>query len=143
LKINIKQIIVLVLVVALDLTASSCLFVKNKEAAQRAADKFHNQLNAGQYRDIYLQSGEGFKKSTSEADAVALFEAIHRKLGAVKQARPTSWRVNSSPMGSLTILTFDTDFEAGKAAEEFAFQGNGGEVVLFGYHVNSPLLITR
>ena len=68
------------------LIVASCSFTKGKQTSERAVARFHEQFNAGQYHDIYAQSDEGFRKVTSEQDAVALFDAIRRKLGTVKNA---------------------------------------------------------
>jgi hypothetical protein len=143
LRINAKRTIAVTFTIALSLAVNSCSLTKNKATAEQAVTKFHNQLNVGQFRDIYVQSHEGFKKGTNEADAVALFEAIHRKLGLVQKATATSWRVNTTPMGTLTVLTYDVDFTEGKAMEQFAFQVKGETALLFSYNVNSPLLITK
>ena len=77
----------LILFACIALLFSSCSFGKHKEAAEKAVVKFHQQLSVGQYRDIYVQCGQKFRDSTSEADAIALFEAVHRKLGSVVNTR--------------------------------------------------------
>ncbi len=138
-----KQTIILSFIVALQFAVSSCSLTKGKEMGERAVDQFHNQFNAGQYYEIYGQSDEGFRKSTSEADTVALFEAVHRKLGTVKNANQTNWYVNATPTGTVITLTYDVQYSEGKGTEQFVFQVRGDKALLFNYNVNSPLLITK
>ncbi len=110
---------------------------------ERAVEQFHGQFNAGRYHEIYTQSDEGFRNSTSEADTVALFEAVRRKLGTVKHAEQTTWRVNATTGGSLIVLAYMVEYSEGKATEEFVFQVRGDKALLLNYNVNSPLLITK
>ncbi len=130
-------------VVTLLLVVSSCSFTKSKEIGERAVAQFHDQFNAGKYHEIYSQSDEGFRKSTSEADTVALFDAVRRKLGTVKNAKQTTWYVNATPAGTKITLGYDVDFTDGKATEQFVCQVNGDKASLFNYNVTSPLLITK
>jgi hypothetical protein len=142
-KIRTKQKLSLVLVTVLLVTSNSCSLTKGKGIAEAAVAQFHNQYNAGQFRDIYSQTDEGFKKSASEADFVALLEALHRKLGTVKQANQAGWGVNATPMGTMATLAYEVEFSEGKGTEQFVFHISGDKAMLYNYNVNSPLLITK
>lgn len=139
-KTKIQCLFLVFLLVALQV---SCGAKKGKENAERAVEKFHTQLNAGQFREIYLESDAGFREATSEADAVALFEAIHRKLGTVQQATPSGGHVNATTGGTFVMLGYDVQFSEGKGVEQFVFKVNGDKASLYNYNVNSPLLITK
>ena len=146
LRITIRKTILLAFFVALQFAFCSCSLTKRKEMGERAVDQFHNQFNAGQYHEIYTQSDEGFRKSTSEADTVALFEAVRRKLGTVKNANQTTWHVNTTPAGpagTVITLAYDVEYSEGKGIEQFVFQVRGDKALLRNYNVNSPLLITK
>jgi Protein of unknown function (DUF4019) len=140
LRIKIKDFI---LFACVALLFSSCSLGKHKEAAEKAVTKFHRQLNAGQYREIYVQCGQKFRESTSEADAIALFDGVRRKLGSVVNTKQSGWNVNTTPGGTFVRLGYETDFSEGKGREEFVFEMNNGQALLVGYNVNSPLLITK
>jgi hypothetical protein len=133
----------LILTAALLVTGNGCSLTKGKEFGERAVAKFHDQFNSEQYHEIYVQSDEGFRKAASEADALALFEAVHRKLGMVKNSTQTGWHVNATPMGTMVNLVYDVEFSEGKGSEQFVFRVNGDEALLYNYNVNSPLLITK
>jgi hypothetical protein len=138
-----KQLTSLIFVGALLLTAGACGITKHKENAEQAVTKFHQQLNAAQYHEMYVQSDKGFQDSTSEADAVAIFEGVHRKLGNVNNATSAGWHVNATPGGTFVTLGYNVDFSEGKGTEQFVFKMNGNQALLFNYNVNSPLLITK
>jgi hypothetical protein len=138
-----KQLASFILVCALSLTAGACGITKHKENAEKAVAKFHEQLNAEQYHEIYVQSDKLFQESASEPDMVALLGAVHAKLGTVKNATSQGWHVNATPQGTFVTLGYDVDFSEGKGQEEFAFKMNGNQALLVRYNINSPLLITK
>ena len=142
-RIETRQRLLLAFIGALLVVVNSCALTKSKEVGERAVGQFHNQFNAGQYHEIYAQSDEGFRKATSEADTLALFEAVRRKLGTVKNSNQTRWHVNATPAGTMVTLAYDVEFSEGKGTEEFVFHINDGKALLLNYNVNSPLLITK
>ena len=124
--------------------ASSCSLTKGKAIGERAVIQLHNQFNAEQYHDIYAHTDEGFRKVTSEQDMIALFEAVHRKLGTVKNSTPTGWHVNTTTAGTQVSLAYNTEFTEGNATEHFVFYVSGEDNArLFQYNINSPLLVTK
>ncbi len=131
------------LIVALIALTSSCSLGKGKELGESAAVQFHNQFNAGQYKEIYNQADEGFRKAAKESDVIALLEAVRRKLGTVKQSNQNGWSVNSTPTGTTVTLQYNTEFTEGNATEQFVFVVSGDKAVLYKYNINSPLLITK
>lgn|SRR5882724_10039925 len=133
----------LILVALLLALGSACSLTKGKGIAEAAVVKFHDQFNAGQYHEIYQQADDAFKKSASEDEFIALLEAVHRKLGTVKQAHSSGWGVNAMPTGTMATLSYDIDFSEGKGNEQFVFHISGDKAALHRYHVTSPLLITR
>ena len=142
-RIGSRQMLSLAFITALLLVVNSCSVTKGREIGEQAVVRFHNQFNAGQYHEIYAQSDEGFRKGTSEADTLALFEAVRRKLGTVKNSNQTGWRVNATPAGTMVTLGYDVEFSEGKGTEQFVFRLNGDKALLFHYNINSPLLITK
>jgi hypothetical protein len=131
------------LIVALIALTSSCSLGKGKELGESAVVQFHNQFNAGEYKEIYNQADEGFRNAAKETDVMALFEAVRRKLGTVKQSNQNGWRINSTPTGTTVTLQYATEFTEGIATEQFVFLVSGDKAVLYNYNINSPLLITK
>ena len=142
-NIGTKQKLSLVIITVLLVTCNSCSLTKGKGIAEAAVAQFHNQYNAGQFREIYNQADEGFKKSASETDFVTLLEALRRKLGTVSQSNQAGWGVNATPMGTMATLAYEVEFSEGKGTEQFVFHISGDKAMLYNYNVNSPLLITK
>lgn len=142
-KTETRQIICLTLLATLLLVGSSCSFTKGKAIGERAVVQFHNQFNAGQYHEIYAQSDEGFRKASSEEDTLTLLDAVRQKLGTVKQADQKGWHVNATPAGTMVSLTYEVEFSEGKGTEDFVFHISGDKALLYNYHINSPLFITK
>ena len=142
-RIETKRALLITFTAGLLVTVISCSLTKGKKIGEDAVVQFHNQFNAGQYHEIYAQSDEGFRKATSEADTLALFDAVRRKLGTVKNSSQTGWHVNATPGGTVLTLVYDVEFSEGKGTEQFVFHVSGDKALLFNYNVNSPLFITR
>jgi Protein of unknown function (DUF4019) len=121
----------------------SCSLSKGKGIAEAGVAKFHDRYNAGKFNEIYADTDEKFKKVTSEAEWTTLLEALHRKLGVVKQSKSAGWGVNATPQGTMATLNYEVEFSEGKGTEQFVFHITGDQARLLGYHVNSPLLITK
>jgi hypothetical protein len=132
-----------VLIAALLLSTLCCSMTKDKEAAARAVEKFHGQLNQEQYHDIYAQASEEFRKATSEEELTTFLSAVHRKLGALKSADQTGWHVNYTTFGTIVTLGYDSTFDEGKAAEQFIWRVSGDQAILIRYDINSPAFIMK
>lgn len=131
------------LIVTLFMFVACASLTKGKAAAESAANRFHQQINAEKYGEIYTQADDKFRSVVKEAESKALFEAIHRKLGNVKNATLSNWRVNATTGGTFVSLAYDTEFTEGRGMEQFDFLVSGERASLINYNINSPLLITK
>ncbi len=138
-----RKRLLLSLFIALIPFASACSMGEHKKVAERAVERFHAQLNAEQYHDIYTQAAEEFRNGSSDEDLTKLLSAIHRKLGNVTASNQVGWRVNYTPAGTIVAVGCNTEFTEGKATEDFSWRVSGNNAVLVGYNVNSPTLITK
>jgi hypothetical protein len=113
-------------------------------AAEPAVIKFHQQFNEKQFAQIYAESSDKMKEAASEKELVDLLEAVHRKLGTVKDAKSTSWYVNTTPLGTMVTLTYEIEFsQDAKGTEQFIYEVSGETATLVNYNINSPQLVTR
>lgn len=133
-----KLILTVVLVLGV-----SCSLQKYRTTGENAVSKFHGQLNAEQYHEIYVQTDDGFRKATSEQQLTEYLQAVHRKLGEAKDAKQVGWRVNATTAGTQVFLAYRTTFAEGDATEEFVFIVNGNNSRLLRYNIESPTLITK
>jgi hypothetical protein len=98
-------------------------------------------LNAEEFAAIYADSGPDMKKASTQADMVALFAAIHRKLGNFQSGAVGSWYDNSTTKGDVVTITYDAKYERAPAIETFVWRIDGGHALLRGYFINSTYLI--
>ena len=81
------------------LAVASCGGKQQIANAETAVTQFHAQLNAGNFDQIYTDSDAAMKNASSQEKFVALLDAIHRKLGAVKSANRQSFFMNYGTSG--------------------------------------------
>ncbi|HVY69110.1 MAG TPA: DUF4019 domain-containing protein [Verrucomicrobiae bacterium] len=131
---------VLLAVVGL-LTLASCGFGKSKEIAAKSVTTFHQEYNNSKFGEIYSGATPAFKTATKEGDFLKFIEAVHRKLGPFQTATQSGWQVNATTSGKFVVLSFNSQFENGAAAETFTFVVSGESAALQKYNINSPVLI--
>ncbi|MHA3773092.1 hypothetical protein ACXR0O_16290 [Verrucomicrobiota bacterium sgz303538] len=122
---------------------AGCGATKGKASAEKTVAKFHEQLNKGDFKGIYSAAHADFKSASTEKDFVALLNAVHRKLGAIKSSKQIGWRVNSFNFQTNVLLNYKTTFAGGDAVESFNCRIDGDKAVLLGYNINSNALITK
>lgn len=61
--------------------------INGKAIAEPAVARFHERLKARDFEGMYESTSDEFKAATAKAQILALFEAIDRKLGALKEAK--------------------------------------------------------
>jgi hypothetical protein len=130
-------------VTALMAALCGCSMSADTTTAEQAVPKFHEQLDAGRFDEIWDQSADELKKVTQHQEFVDLLAAVHRKLGNTKSADRTGWNVNYQISGSFVTLGYKTVFAEGDAQEQFVFRLKDKTAQLVGYHINSMALITK
>jgi hypothetical protein len=131
------------LLIALAFTLSACSGSADVASAKLAVMRFHELLDASRFTEIFEQSSDDLKKASTQAEFVALLEAVHRKLGDTKSAVDQTWNVNYHTSGKFITLTYKTVYSEGEAAEQFVFQMQGNSAALVGYHINANALIVK
>jgi hypothetical protein len=117
---------------------------KNTSLAEDAVTQFHSQLDAEQYAALYAGADPNFHGATSEAQFTKLLQAIHHKLGSVRQANLSRWNTSwYAGTGTTVTLVYDTTFSAGSGTEQFTWHISDNRAMLYGYHINSDDLIEK
>ncbi|HEY1604734.1 MAG TPA: hypothetical protein VGF77_03980 [Allosphingosinicella sp.] len=75
------------LIVGAAALLAGCSAMKDEAAAGQAAAHFHQLLDAGRYDAIYDASTPELKASSPKPNFIRFLDAVHRKLGAVKDAK--------------------------------------------------------
>ena len=126
----------------LALTLVACSPGESVANATKQIERFHAQVNAGQYHQIYVDSDRQLKDVTTEKDIVSLLGAVHDKLGTFQTGKQVGWNVNVGTGGTITTLTIESQYERGKATETFRYGGDE-QPKLVGYNINSNDMMTR
>lgn len=117
---------------------------QNVELAKENVGVFHAQLDTEQYNAIYAAADDKFHSATTEAEFAKLLQAIHSKLGTVRQAnlrnKGVAWYTGQ---GATVTLVYDTKFSDGAAAEQFVWHIKDNQATLYSYRINSNDLITK
>ncbi len=114
---------------------NGCLFA-NSNRAERAAEKFHEDFNAGNYRKIYEEGDDGvFKATYSESVFINRLEEIKKKLGAVKKSKFINSNERKHNRGTDVYVRYETEFANGKANESFTYVLIGDKILLGGYQI--------
>lgn len=141
----VRRLSLLALVCTATLFTCSCgSMTKDTTLAKQAVAGFHSQLDSGQYTAVYEAADPKLHAITSEPDFVKLLDAIHRKLGAVRDSNLQNWRAGwYVGQGATVVLTYNTTFSAGSGIEQFIWHIDNDRALLYGYHINSTDLIEK
>ena len=125
----------------LALGLAACNPVENFDEATDQIDRFQSHLSYGDVDEMYLMGSPMFRKSTSLADLRNQVGVISLRLGPVETTQRTSFNVNTTPAGTRTVVIMQTRFEQGEGVETYTFVGNGENMRLEGWNVNSSRLM--
>jgi len=136
---------------ALSAVLFSCCFIvscgssaKSVQLAKDSVGMFHAQLDTEQYNAIYQGADEKFHSASTEGDFTKLLQAIHSKLGTVKEANLRNTGVAwFAGQGASVTLVYDTKFTEGSGTEQFVWHIKDDRAALYGYHINSNDLISK
>ena len=134
-------VIMRVLFLSFAFLLASCSSSEVKDAAFAEVDRFHERYNAEDFAAILADADPEF--SQDDTQSLEFFTAIREKFGAYQSSAEPNWKVNYHTAGNRVFLVYQSEFENGAVTEEFTFSFSGEEVALYGYHVNSPLLVSQ
>lgn len=115
-------------------------FVRDKETAATAMDRFHARYDAGEYDKIYDTAGPDFQGENVRTDFLQLLAAVHHRLGNYKTCASQGWKTNSFGGDTSVELHYKTTFAEGKADETFTYTVSGTRATLRSYHVHADAL---
>jgi hypothetical protein len=127
------------------LLLSSCgSSTKSIELAQQDVEEFHTRLDTEQYGAIYASCDEKFHQATSEPEFTKLLEAVHRKLGSVRQSTLRNTGVAwFAGQGATVTLLYETKFAEGTGTEQFVWHIKDDGATLYRYNISSNEWVTR
>lgn len=129
-------------VVPVLLALAGCNIKQELNRADAAVASFHGKLDREQYDQLWSSSADGMKKASPQPEFVRFLKAIHTKLGNVNATHETGFNINENNGVTSVTVSYDTDFEKGKANETFVFLEEGQRLELLNYNINSMALVT-
>lgn len=119
----------------------SCSVDPDRQAAENAVEAFHTRLNAEKYQEIYVEADDQFRHASGESEITEFLAKVHRSLGILRRARETQLKVGYiQGLGAQVILSYDSEFEKGRAVEQFLFQMRDSKALRVRYDIKSPAL---
>jgi hypothetical protein len=123
-------------------TVHACDYSRDKLAAKRAEQDFHDAYNKSQFGAIYADTDFGFRRGETATGFVKRMAAQHDSLGGVVKAEPASAVGESDAKpGALVKQEYRTQFERGSAVEQFTWRvkDTGLEARLLSYRLRRPV----
>ncbi len=106
--------------------------------ASAAAHHFHEELNAGEYEQIYQEADPAFSPIAKHLRLVSFLNQVHTTLGNTSSERLTNLNLNVYNGSHFVVARFTTTFEKGTAQEEIVWRRDGNALRLWRYNINSP-----
>ncbi len=110
---------------------------RNYQMASAGAERFHQQLNAGEYDQIYENSTDEFRHWGSRDKLKEFFDNVRNKMGAAGKASTVGFHVNWRNGVVWVDQTLNTHFEKGKAQEYFVWKIQQDQPHLYNYRIDA------
>lgn len=132
-------------VVVLTFLAWQCgAAIRDRGSANIAVRHFHDELNDGQYEQVYREADRTLSQEEKHHELVNFLEAVHTKLGDAGTETLLSITVNTTTGGeTFTVAQYETVFARGSATETFTWARHGATLKLCGYNIQSNALVAN
>ena len=114
-----------------------------RQLSSPAVERFHDELNAEEYEQIYAEADDAFRGSGKKEETIKFLRGVHHKLGNAGEKTLSNVMVQATTGGTFVIATYATKFARGDALEKFTWVKLGGKLVLRGYNVQSNAFIVN
>lgn len=121
----------------------ACSVGESTDAATKAVADFRISYFEGRFDQMYNDADPEFRQQTTRGDWNKLMRIVTSRLGQVRSQGDPAWNVNATTKGTFVTLVYQTDFEKGKATENFVWRVDGKSARLIGYHINSLALLSE
>lgn len=129
-----------VIVGMLALVLAACNPVENLEQSDAAIAQFETQYSAGNLDRMWGMTGEELREVTTREEFDDLYQFINMRLGKIVSSERSGFNLNTNNGVTRTVITMRTEFENGSGIQTYTFHGNGEEMTIVGWFVDSPEL---
>lgn len=131
--------IAVIIIASLGLCA--CNPVANLEEARDKVDIYQTHYSNSELDDMYAMTSVEFRRTSPRADFENFVGLIENRLGAIETTKQQGFNINTTPAGTVTVVTMLTQFEQGEGTETYTFIGSGAGMKVHGWQVNSNRLL--
>jgi hypothetical protein len=129
-----------VLLIFLMWQCGSTLYTGSKLADQQV-ERFHGQLNRGEFEAICREADEGFSEDDKREEFMRFLESVHRKLGNAESGKRVNLNVQATNGSTFVTSQYNSEFESGQADETFTWRKSGNTLKLYRYNVQSAAFL--
>nr|WP_298928588.1 hypothetical protein [uncultured Erythrobacter sp.] len=119
----------------------ACNPIENLDQSEARITQFENAYSAEDVDALWRLSSEDLREVTPREEFEDFVTVFISRLGAIKSSSRASFNVNSNNGVTSTVIVMDTEFELGEGTQTYTFHGNGEDMKLVGWFVNSPRLM--
>jgi len=99
-----------------------CSIAIDQKDAEVVAARVHEAILSEDFAAIYNESAPQFRSVGSESEFVAGLNQLKKRLGRLKAQSEIAYQTNlDAKIGRTHVLTFDLEFELGRARESMMF----------------------
>ncbi|MCY3020850.1 MAG: hypothetical protein NTW87_17675 [Planctomycetota bacterium] len=138
-----NRLTAVVFALLVSLVAGCGGMTQGTSAAAAAIVHIHEQMNQGQFEEIWNESDAKLRAATPKEKYLEFMNAVKKKLGKVVSSQNAGWRVNNINATTSVIMTEKAKFEQGEGTEVFTFVMDGEKAVLVGYNIQSRDLVVK
>jgi hypothetical protein len=120
----------------LFVTISCDSMMRGKQETDVAVERFHSDFNAQRFDEIYDDSDEKFKQTTSREEFTDLLETTQRKFGKINDSSLISWKLVKTDNKLVTVI-YNVEFSEVEGREEFTFHIIDDKALLYNYKIKS------
>lgn len=121
----------------LVLAAFGCSTSQTK-VLPNAVVRFHSQLDAEQYAQIYHATDSEFQRKVTESEFTRFLRDVHQKLGNTKQLTQVSYSIDTQlGVGTFVVLPYETQFAYERVTEKFTWRIVGDKATLLRFDIES------
>ena len=112
----------------------------NLSLAQSAIGTFHQQINAGEFANIYNSASPDLKSMSSQVELVNYVASVHAKMGNFQSGAVSSSKDSASNGAQDVSILYAAKYDKGPVQETFDYRISGHTALLENYRVDSGAL---
>lgn len=118
----------------------ACNPMENLDQSEARIAQYEKAYSAGDGEALWRLSGPTLREATPREDFESLVTVFNSRLGKIESSKRASFSVNSNNGVTETVIVMDTQFEQGEGTQTYTFFGNGEDMELAGWYVDSARL---